>query len=253
MRQSNNAEKIINSTEAALRSACDTIVANAIDMGDGTRIGRISCDLLQLADYQRAENARHVANLYKAWNERLCDPIKVSYRDGIFWVRDGQHRLAVAKLKGAKDIKCIIHQGETYESDAEAFAIQDDNEKNVSVYSKLRAMALAGKSPYSDIIEICKNQSIPLVESRRPAPGECGCSSELLKSYRRIGREGFIWMLTTIRYVGWAQSEGGYSSSVIGALTSVFAKYSLADVDMLTERIARISVVGIKQYIAANR
>lgn len=213
---------VTTTTEVAFRSACDAIVTNAIDIGGG-KIARIPCDLLQIADYQRKEDPRHISRLTKGWDESKCAPLTVSYRDTSFWVVDGQHRLSAAKILGKKDLKCII-QDMNYKVEAESFAGQNDYEKRVSVYSKLTALAKAGEQPYKDILTIFKNQSVPLVENTRPAPGECGCSSVVLRVRQRAGREGLLWVLNLIRDIGWSTSKNGYSGIILDALGFVYIK-----------------------------
>ncbi|MPM22640.1 hypothetical protein SDC9_69098 [bioreactor metagenome] len=216
-----------------LRLACDAIVTNAMDIGGG-KFARIPCNLLQMDDYQRTED--HAASLAKRWDEKKCLPLLVSYRDGKFFVVDGQNRLAAAKLIGQHDIKCIINEM-SYDDEAIAFARQDDGVKRVTAYQKMCALSKAGEHPYTDIATICENQRIRLVNSRRPGIGECGSASKLLEAYRRSGRDGLIWILTTIRYIGWSVSHGGYSSDVLVALCSVYVKSGNVNMHLVCDRI----------------
>lgn len=47
--------------------------------------------------YQRPVNQREVERLVREWDERLLDPITVSFRDGKFFVVDGQHRISALR------------------------------------------------------------------------------------------------------------------------------------------------------------
>ena len=51
--------------------------------------------------YQRPVNPREVDRLIREWDERLLEPVIVSFRDGKFNVVDGQHRIsAMRKMNG---------------------------------------------------------------------------------------------------------------------------------------------------------
>ncbi len=55
--------------------------------------------------YQRPVNPKEVDRLIREWDERLLDPVTVSFRDGKFYVVDGQHRIsAMRKMNGGRGI-----------------------------------------------------------------------------------------------------------------------------------------------------
>ena len=61
--------------------------------------------------YQRPVDDREVDRLVREWDERLFDPLAVSYRDGRYNVIDGQHRIsALRKLHGGREvmIRCKV-------------------------------------------------------------------------------------------------------------------------------------------------
>ena len=55
------------------------------------------------------------------WDERLLDPVIVSFRDGKFYVIDGQHRIAaMRKMNNGSEVMavCKVYSGLTYEQEA---------------------------------------------------------------------------------------------------------------------------------------
>ena len=55
--------------------------------------------------YQRELNIHRVRKIAAAFDPRLLNPPKVSYRSGRYYVFDGQHTIAVLKLlNGGKDL-----------------------------------------------------------------------------------------------------------------------------------------------------
>ncbi len=59
--------------------------------------------------------------IIRDWDERLLDPVIVSFRDGKFYVIDGQHRIAaMRKMNNGSEVMavCKVYSGLTYEQEA---------------------------------------------------------------------------------------------------------------------------------------
>lgn len=224
--------------EKSLRSACDAIVTNAIETGGG-KFARIPCSLLFIDTYQRGEKGK-IKNIAENWNDRDCGMLLVSYRDGTFWVVDGRQRLAAARIIGVYDLKCLIFEGLTKGDEASMLSGQNKNKTPMSAFDNLHSEADVGHMPYADIKQICDNQNIKLTSHRRPGPNECGSVSKLIETYNRAGRDGLIWVLNTIRTISWSVSYGGYSSTVLLALCSVYNKSRGVNVSLVTDRINKL-------------
>lgn len=222
----------------SMRTACEAVMANSIDMGGQSKFARIPCELLFLDEYQRDEKTRNTAKIIRNWDEDKCDPLAVSYRDGFFWVYDGQHRLSVAKALGKNDVKCVIRIMNK-KAEAIEFAEQDENRQRVSGYAKLRAKATAGEAPYTSIMQICAYKNVVLVDSTRPLPGECGSAGKLVRLYKKCGEDGFVWVLDMIKKVNWSVSKNGYSGDVIDALGSVYEKTFSGDMAYIEAHITK--------------
>ena len=62
--------------------------------------------------YQRKFNARRALKIAADFDERIANEPKVSYRDGKFYVFDGQHTIAARKLlNNGEDlpVKCKVY------------------------------------------------------------------------------------------------------------------------------------------------
>lgn len=112
-----------------------------------TSYERLSVDVLKIADYQlpRLQIAR-AKSIAKDFNSHKLGVLTVSFRDGHYFVVDGQHRLVAAKMVGFKDLMCMILEGLTYEDEALLFATQDDKVKNVMINHKFSAL-IEAKNP----------------------------------------------------------------------------------------------------------
>lgn len=99
--------------------------------------------------YQRRMNAAQVERIVEEFNPLLVNAVKVSNRDGRFFVFDGAHTLAaLRRIHEGKPfmVECKVFSGMTYQEEAELFALQTGTSRAVSFDYKLRAK-LAAETP----------------------------------------------------------------------------------------------------------
>ena len=99
--------------------------------------------------YQRRMNAAQVDRIVEEFNPLLVNAVKVSHRDGRFFVFDGAHTLAaLLRIHEGKPfmVECKVFSGMTYQEEAELFALQTGTSRTVSFDYKLRAK-LAAETP----------------------------------------------------------------------------------------------------------
>lgn len=99
--------------------------------------------------YQRRMNAAQVDRIVAEFNPLLVNAVKVSHRDGRFFVFDGAHTLAaLRRIHEGKPfmVECKVFSGMTYQEEAELFALQTGTSRTVSFDYKLRAK-LAAETP----------------------------------------------------------------------------------------------------------
>ena len=99
--------------------------------------------------YQRRMNAAQVDRIVAEFNPLLVNAVKVSQRDGHFFVFDGAHTLAaLRRIHEGKPfmVECKVFNGMTYQEEAELFALQTGTSRTVSYDYKLRAK-LAAETP----------------------------------------------------------------------------------------------------------
>lgn len=97
--------------------------------------------------YQRELSNRRVIEIAENFDERVANEPKVSYRDGKFYVFDGQHTVAARKLlNGGQDlpILCKVYTGLTEQEEAILFSQQTGLTSKVYPGIKIRALVFAG-------------------------------------------------------------------------------------------------------------
>lgn len=109
-------------------------------------------DLISSQAYQRGVSPLRVQKIIKDFDPLKLDPIKVVYRDGKYYVYDGQHRLvAMIKMFGREcNVPCLLLRGLSVKEEAIMFANQDVGKQAVGFHDKLRAMYVAGDK------EVCR-------------------------------------------------------------------------------------------------
>ena len=94
-------------------------------------------------DYQRELDQNRVKRIVANFNPDLVNPIKVSYRNGKYYVFDGQHTLAALKMRnGGKDlmVECKIYRGLSEADEAILFSEQNGISRQVATNAKLKSV-----------------------------------------------------------------------------------------------------------------
>ena len=98
---------------------------------------------LEIPDaYQRKLNTERVAKIVAGFDERIANEPKVSFRDGHYYVFDGQHTIMARKhMNGDNDllILCKVYYGMTETEEALLFAMQTGHSAALTPSAKLRA------------------------------------------------------------------------------------------------------------------
>jgi len=111
-------------------------------------------ELLVDAAYQRAINKDRVDRIVGSFSPRQFGYLKVSRRDGKYYVIDGQHRLAAAKILGYTSLPCNVCEGMNQRAEAEDFRVQQDNMSRIHTRDRFRAAITAGDEESVNIARI---------------------------------------------------------------------------------------------------
>jgi hypothetical protein len=100
--------------------------------------------LLVDAVYQRSLNKKRADRIVAEFNPRRFGYLKVSRRNRLYYVIDGQHRLAAAKILGYNSLPCNVCEGLDQRTEAEDFRVQQDNMSRIHTRDKFRSAIIAG-------------------------------------------------------------------------------------------------------------
>ena len=100
--------------------------------------------------YQRGVERKRVELIARDFNEYIVSEPKVSFRNGRYYVMDGQHTIeGCILLNGGADrpILCKVYTGLTMEQETLLFAEQNGHAAPLSAGIKLRAKVVGGDAP----------------------------------------------------------------------------------------------------------
>ncbi len=158
-----------------------------VDEKCGYEFTRLSSIALESdVSYQRPIDAKRVARIVENFDARLVNPLKVSNRDGHFYVFDGAHTLAALKEVSKFEnfmVPCMVFHGLTYEDEAYLFALQRGESKEVATAMRIRALILSGDPKAADFCQRTEEAGFKLSSSHSSANSTFACIEKLWRIY----------------------------------------------------------------------
>lgn len=212
----------------------------------------LSTDQLFAEDYQKEKfNSRHVDELAKAWDPAKCDPLKVAYENGKYYVFCGQHRRAAAiKANNGNHVvlSCIVFYGTTYADRARMFAEEDDLKYTTTPRQKYNALYLAGDEEMSAICDAIEASGYTCAFSKQG--GDVDCTVLARNIYRKHG-SGFLTELFCILNDSWGKQKKATTSNIVKGVRFFLERYGLPYItekdrtvykhDLLVKGLKRVS------------
>ncbi len=177
--------------------------------------------------YQRKLDDKRVGEIVREFNGDTFNEPKVSYRDGVYWVFDGQHSIAAwRQLHDGEDklVTCKVYKGMTWLEECEAFMRQNGIKKDPTTNQKLRA---ANNARYPDVMDMVAKAKLCgfIVDfEMSKTPTRIVATGALYRAYKTIGPDAFLDMLTTIREA-WYGDMDAISQQIISGMAQIFKKY----------------------------
>lgn len=183
--------------------------------------------------YQRPVNPKEVDRLIREWDERLLEPVIVSFRDGRFNVVDGQHRIsAMRKMNGGNGImvNCKVYSGLTYEQEAALCYKLDKAKKRLSLSQATNALVESGEdAEVTEIRQLTENCGfVWALGKSRGKTGEIVSTRALVNAYRLLGGAAFVRMMNLL----WDTWEGDPRSLTAAILSGMALFVKIYETEM---------------------
>ena len=200
-------------------------------------------DLVSNQDYQRNLSNSHIIRAAEEFDMYQINPVKVSRRDGINYVFNGQHTIEiVAMASGSREtpVWCMIYDDLSYEHEADIFANQMKHVKPLQPYEVFMANVEAGNPDQLMIRDLVESYGLTI--GMRKTPGTVGAVSSLENIYKRYGYHVLNRVLRLC--VGaWEGDSNSLCANVLNGVTKLVVTYrnKLND-DVFKEKVGAISV-----------
>ena len=126
-------------------------------------------NLVSNQEYQRNLSQQHVENAAAHFDLHQINPVKVSRRDGVNYVFNGQHTIEiVALISGSRDtpVWCMIYDDLNYAHEADIFANQMKYVKLLKPYEVFMANVEAGNDKQLIIKDLVESYSLAFGQTR---------------------------------------------------------------------------------------
>ena len=143
--------------------------------------------------YQRGVQRKRVELIASHFNEYTANEPKVSFRNGKYYVVDGQHTIESRILRnGGKDlpILCKVYTGLTMQQEALLFAEQNGHSAPLTAGIKLRAKVVGEDAPSKTFLAATNRVGLDFnYDSLQLSDYRISCVGTALKLYNQIGEK----------------------------------------------------------------
>lgn len=193
-------------------------------------------------EYQRNLSQLHVERAAANFDLYQVNPVKVSRRDGINYVFNGQHTIEIiALVSGSREtpVWCMVYDDLVYEHEADIFANQMKYVKPLLPYEIFMANIEAGNDKQLIIRDLV--ESYGFVITSNTAPGSICAVATLENIYDKYG---YHMLDRVIRLIAatWEGAALSFSANIMNGLARLLYAYGddIKD-DIFKEKLGRLS------------
>lgn len=182
-------------------------------------------NLVSSQPYQRTVDQKKIGVIVSNFDIHKFGVPKVSYRNGQYYVFDGQHRVIAYKiLFGEGMIECEVHFGLSYEDEARLFAQQYDGATRVDIIYRWNALYEARVEPTYSIVNAVRSIGIDISFTKAKAPGRIIALDKLDMMWKRLGQEETLRVLG-LMLQAWPDSPNTFDQKVMIGMKEFFYTY----------------------------
>lgn len=211
-------------------------------------------NLVSNQDYQRTLSLKHIEKTVACFDLHQVNPVKVSRRDGINYVFNGQHTIEIiAAVSGSREtpVWCMVYEDLDYAGEADTFANQQKNVKPLLPIEIFAANIEAGNDTQLMIKAMVESMGLTLGSTK--GPGMICAVSTLEDIYHKHGYHTLDRVLRLC--VGtWEGEANSLSSNMLRGVTRLVVAYGdeMRD-DLFKEKVGRYSAKEIGRQAKDRR
>ncbi len=211
-------------------------------------------DLVSNQEYQRSLSMQHVKKAVENFDLNQINPIKVSRRNGVNYVFNGQHTAEIiAMISGSREtpVWCMIYDDLEYVEEADIFANQMKNVKPLQPVEIFKANCEAGNEKALMIKALVESYDLKI--SGAATPGTIAAINTIEKIYDRFGYDVLNRVIGLI-VMTWEGETKSFSSNILNGVTKLVNAYGdrLKD-DAFKDKVGDISIKELTRTAKERR
>lgn len=211
-------------------------------------------NLVSNQEYQRKLSETHIRRAAANFDIHQINPVKVSRRDGINYVFNGQHTVEiVAAVSGSRDtpVWCMIYDDLSYTHEADIFANQMKYVRALNPYEIFKANIEAGNDKQLIIQALVESYGLTIGLKRKPCTI---CAVSTLECL--FDKYGYHVLSQTLRLLigTWEGDSNSFSANILNAVARLIVAYgdSLDD-DCFKSKLGAISIKQLTRNAKERR
>ena len=211
-------------------------------------------NLVSNQDYQRNLSQAHIEKTAENFDIFQINPVKVSRRDGINYVFNGQHTIEIVALaSGSREtpVWCMIYDDLCYAHEADIFANQMKFVKSLLPYEIFMANIEAKNLDQLMIRDLVESYGMKI--SAKRAPGHICAVSTLEAIYKKYGYQVLNRVLRLI-IATWEGDSNSFSANIMNAVAKLCVVYKnqLND-ETFAEKVGAVSIKQLTRTARERR
>lgn len=198
--------------------------------------------------YQREIKNQRVKRIVKDFDERIANEPKVSYRDGKYYVFDGQHTIDARKvMNGGEDlpILCKVYMGMDEKEEALLFAKQTGESARLTPGTRVRAEVFGEDGNSTAFFNANKGLNIELDFDQERGYMRIGCIQTALDAYQKFGEERYKEAMKIIIAAWDGEPDSFRMENIIGITRFVDRYHDSYIPHRLIERLSKVDPLTI--------
>lgn len=205
---------------------------------------QLMCD----PSYQRELDPKRVKQIAEHFNPLKVNAPKVSFRDGYYWIFDGQHTTATLVTRNNNQdlmIECKIYEGLTQQDEAELFARQSEFEKKPDKNAEMKALYTSGDAEIIELRRTIESCGFVFDFTKGQATNKIICCAQMYKIFRNAKEQDFRQFLYIVKSA-WHGIPDSLRKEVIGGMWIFYKTYkNEIDIDLAIRKFAKVNPVEI--------